>query len=281
MTLRVVNRAPVAAFTTGPGPALAGRPVTFDASASHDDDGTVVRYEWDLDGDGIFETDGGVSPTAALTYANAGRFDVRLRVTDSDRTSTVRVETLVVEPAPAPAAGGGAPAGSAAGAGAGGDPAAGPGDGAAATGSGGGSGASPGGSPGGGAAGGGSAPRGFRPSLGGAAIQPLRTVLARGVRLTCRADRATRCSVALTLQLRDARRLRLAGRRAKRPVTLARATATASPAADGRLVLRLSRSVQRRLRRARRVVLLVIGRAVAADGRRAALRRAVLVRGRG
>jgi hypothetical protein len=61
-------------------------------------------------------------------------------------------------------------------------------------------------------------------------------------------------------------------------VTVARATASASAAADGRLVLRLSASARRRLRKARSVVLLVTGRAVSADRRQGTLRRAVLVR---
>ena len=74
--------APVAAFTIAPNPVLAGRAVTFDASGSADANGPIARYEWDLDGDGSFETDGASSPQATKTYTSGGSVTVQLRVTD-------------------------------------------------------------------------------------------------------------------------------------------------------------------------------------------------------
>ena len=35
--------------------------MTFDASASADPDGTIAKYEWDLDGNGTYETDTGTT----------------------------------------------------------------------------------------------------------------------------------------------------------------------------------------------------------------------------
>ena len=44
-------------------------PVGFNASGSSDADGPLTRYEWDLDGNGSYETDTGTSPLASRTYA--------------------------------------------------------------------------------------------------------------------------------------------------------------------------------------------------------------------
>jgi PKD repeat protein len=45
---------------------------------------TVTVYEWDLDGNGTFETNTGNTPSATASYPNAGTIVVSLRVTDSD-----------------------------------------------------------------------------------------------------------------------------------------------------------------------------------------------------
>jgi PKD repeat protein len=71
--------------------ARVGAPKTFDATPSRDADGQVVRYEWDLDGDGRYETDTGATPKATRTYTNLDPVTVRLRVTD-DRGATDDVE---------------------------------------------------------------------------------------------------------------------------------------------------------------------------------------------
>jgi dipeptidyl aminopeptidase/acylaminoacyl peptidase len=81
--LTIADRAPLASFTSTPNPVFAGEPVAFDASASSDPDGQVVRYQWDLDGDGTFETDTGAVPRARRSYGRARRVPVRLRVTDN------------------------------------------------------------------------------------------------------------------------------------------------------------------------------------------------------
>lgn len=75
--------APRAAIT-GPATARTGEPVTFDASGSTDLDGTIGRYEWDLDGNGSFETVTGARATASRTYASEGTRDVRVRATDEE-----------------------------------------------------------------------------------------------------------------------------------------------------------------------------------------------------
>src|SRR4051812_38063586 len=51
----IVTGAPTPAFTASPAAPFAGDEVTFDGSGSIDPDGTIAKYEWDLDGNGTFE----------------------------------------------------------------------------------------------------------------------------------------------------------------------------------------------------------------------------------
>jgi len=90
------NRRPVARFTMTPNPAGVGVGVTFDASTSSDPDGTIARYEWDLDGNGSFELDSGADPTVTRGFAAEGGVDVRLRVTDDLTGTDTEVHTLLV-----------------------------------------------------------------------------------------------------------------------------------------------------------------------------------------
>ena len=78
----VANRAPVAALSLSPAVVAPGRAVTFDASGSTDPEGQQLRYAWDLDGDGSFETAGGTSPTVTKAYMASGTFTARVRVSD-------------------------------------------------------------------------------------------------------------------------------------------------------------------------------------------------------
>jgi hypothetical protein len=77
------SQAPVAAF--GAGASAAGQVTSFDASASSDPDGTIVRYDWDF-GDGTSAPNAG--PTPSHVYTSPGTRAVTLTVTDADGTST-------------------------------------------------------------------------------------------------------------------------------------------------------------------------------------------------
>jgi beta propeller repeat protein/parallel beta-helix repeat protein len=86
------NSAPTAVLD-GPYAAYEGSEITFDGSASYDHDGDALTYEWDLDGDGIFETTGvEVSKTWLDDYTGT----VSLRVTDTHGLFNVASSTVTV-----------------------------------------------------------------------------------------------------------------------------------------------------------------------------------------
>jgi PKD repeat protein len=87
---------PVASFTYSPERPLVDHPITFNASASKDEDGQIVSYFWDF-GDGANATN--VIPIATHSYNKAGTYTVSLTVTDNDGlthkiTATIRVENV-------------------------------------------------------------------------------------------------------------------------------------------------------------------------------------------
>ncbi len=94
------NDSPAAQTGTGL-TGMINEPLTFDASASSDEEG-IACYTWDF-GDGIEETV--TAPTTVHTYSKAGTFSVSLTVTDTYGTIAVsQCEALVTDD---PAEGGG------------------------------------------------------------------------------------------------------------------------------------------------------------------------------
>jgi len=75
--------------------ARTGEPVTFDASASRDADGSITKYEWDLDGDGSYERDSGTDSVVTRSYDKPEAVTVTVRVHDDDGNATD--ETAVVD----------------------------------------------------------------------------------------------------------------------------------------------------------------------------------------
>ena len=59
------------------------QPTVLDGSRSTDD-GSIARYQWDLNGDGTFETDTAAVPRATHTFTATGPATVGLKVTDND-----------------------------------------------------------------------------------------------------------------------------------------------------------------------------------------------------
>ncbi|HPM81747.1 MAG TPA: PKD domain-containing protein [Candidatus Anammoximicrobium sp.] len=83
--VRVYQNEPFASFTADPNPAACGDTVTFDASSSHHGhpDHSIVRYEWDFDGDGTYDL-ASAAPTTTHAYPSFGTYTVTLRVTDDN-----------------------------------------------------------------------------------------------------------------------------------------------------------------------------------------------------
>jgi subtilisin-like proprotein convertase family protein len=272
-TLNVIATTPPSpTFLATPNPVVAGQPVSFDAGGSTDD-GTIVRYEWDLDGNGSYETDGGASPLVTRSFPNATVMSIGVRATDDDGRTAVARSPLVVN-APAGAGGGtgggspgfdpGAPDGSGGSVGSGGS---------------GGSGGSNGGSSGsgGGSSGAGAGAATLDAGLDGASIQTLKLVSRKGLGLRCSADRAATCTISASLQAADARRLGLSKSKTK-PYLLGKATVKLKKAGAAVVTVRLARRALSRLKRAPRVTVLVTGKAVDGGGGQVALRRAILIR---
>jgi glucose/arabinose dehydrogenase len=88
---------PVAKLTAKPpwGPASVGHPleVEFDASESEDPDGKPLEYEWDLDGNGTFETKTS-TPEESAAFTKAENVTVSVRVVDAEAHTAVAHVTV-------------------------------------------------------------------------------------------------------------------------------------------------------------------------------------------
>lgn len=210
---------------------VSGSTVSYVASGS-DPDGTIARFEWDLDGNGTFET---IGATPSKTYTSSGTITVRLRyVDDGHETSPATSQVLTVVGSPPPSGGGGG----------GGGGGAQPPSGGGGTGGGGAAGSPSPSQPGGGEtapspSGGG----GGQGDAGGAGQPGLRVVSSA---LAFRHGRAT---VALRLPRAGAARVRLA----RSGTTLAAGTASRLAAGSRHVTVKLTRAGTRALRAGQRV----------------------------
>jgi uncharacterized repeat protein (TIGR01451 family) len=76
-----------------------GEGIRLDASGTADPESRIVRYEWDLDGEGAFDDATGTGPTA--TFADQGTYVVTLRVLDAaGRSDTDTAEVTVANRPP-------------------------------------------------------------------------------------------------------------------------------------------------------------------------------------
>lgn len=102
MTLLVLltgcgNLSPVASFTCTPSSGQSPLTVSFNASSSHDSDGTIVSYQWTF-GDGS----NGTGMTASHIYTTTGNhtYSVTLTVTDDDGSQATATHVVSVTPPP-------------------------------------------------------------------------------------------------------------------------------------------------------------------------------------
>lgn len=96
LVLRVGVGAPAqAAFHYTPTDIRVGIPVLFDARPSQVLFGEITLYEWDFDGDGVFEVST-ADPLVTHTFSEAGTFTVTLRVTDPSGLMSTASQVIVV-----------------------------------------------------------------------------------------------------------------------------------------------------------------------------------------
>jgi subtilisin-like proprotein convertase family protein len=255
-TLVALNQPPaISSLTASPNPAVVGQTVTLTAAAADPEGHGIARYDWDLDGNGGYETPSGASPTISYAYPNAGPIPVGVRVTDADGGQSTTTVTLQVNEGP-----GGAGAGAGTGSGGAGSTVAAGGTVAGSTGSTGSVGATP---------------PNLRAGLLGLVVQRAATVRRRGLAVACRTNRAASCAVTVEVSVRDARRY---GLRARRPVVLGTGSGSATVGRDARLSLRLNAAGRRVVARARTVSLLVRGMVRDRQGGRVPVTRVIRVK---
>ncbi len=100
---------PPVADANGPYTLYAGDTLTLDASGSTDDANDITSYVWDLDDDGVFETDAGTEAIVDVSYAYLESlglgigvdYNIHLKVTDGDERGDTDTTTLTIEPKPA------------------------------------------------------------------------------------------------------------------------------------------------------------------------------------
>ncbi len=103
------SSAPPVADANGPYTLYAGDTLTLDASGSTDDENDITSYVWDLNDDGVFETDAGRQAVFDVSYAYLESlgividvdYNIHLKVTDGDEQGDTDTTTLTVEPKPA------------------------------------------------------------------------------------------------------------------------------------------------------------------------------------
>ena len=86
--------APSLALTPSSSTIVRGQSVQFTAAADTNPSGGALTYEWDLDGDGTYETVNGTTQT--VVYPNAGFFPIGLRVTDGVGNQVTGAATVQV-----------------------------------------------------------------------------------------------------------------------------------------------------------------------------------------
>jgi len=91
------NIRPVADGYASPAYGEAPHVVTF-TGQGFDDDGTIVEYAWDYNGDGTYDWTSPVtaSPPAMQTYNSAGTYNTKFRVTDDDGSIDIDTVTVTV-----------------------------------------------------------------------------------------------------------------------------------------------------------------------------------------
>ena len=95
LPITVLNRPPRAVLSASCSVVDTGTSLSFDASPSADEDGEIVRFTWDLDGDGVYEQETS-SATVTYSYSDDGQYRVGVLVVDDDGAEAVAETTVAV-----------------------------------------------------------------------------------------------------------------------------------------------------------------------------------------
>jgi PKD repeat protein len=88
-----VTKVPIASFTFSPSSPLVFQTITFNASSSTPNGGSITRYFWDFGDDNIAnETD----PITTHSYSPADTYTVTLTITDSEGLTSTATQSIVV-----------------------------------------------------------------------------------------------------------------------------------------------------------------------------------------
>ena len=100
-TYTVTGNPPVATASVNPSNGAVPLTVNFNGSAT-DKDGTIVKFEWDFQGDGVFDYTSTTTGNTSHTFNAEGTFNALFRVTDNEGlTGTARVTATAVRVGPA------------------------------------------------------------------------------------------------------------------------------------------------------------------------------------
>jgi hypothetical protein len=73
-----------------------GEMVFFHAHDSHDPDGEIVLYEWDFEGDDVYDWNSTDNGTTFHTYEKERAYNATLRVTDNNGTTATDIFYIII-----------------------------------------------------------------------------------------------------------------------------------------------------------------------------------------
>ena len=95
-----VSRTLSLAGTVSTGPVLTGSNVYLSAATSTSTSGYFSKFEWDLDGDGTYEVDGGTTSTRSTSFETSGSKTVGVRVTSRGGSTSTETKSIDVRKSP-------------------------------------------------------------------------------------------------------------------------------------------------------------------------------------
>jgi len=95
----ITNSPPVAVLSV-PSAVPEGTPVTLDASGSYDPDNDSIRFRWDYEGDGTWDTTWANSSTATYTWGDDIVVNPTVEVTDGDYNDTASKQVMIYNVSP-------------------------------------------------------------------------------------------------------------------------------------------------------------------------------------